>query len=306
VYLPVIARLKDAIATELSRDDPEALEPLLAETAAKYPGLGGLDSARADLSYYVEIRREARTRQSGRLFALLQKAHFVTPPFEQSLGGLIATGQLPSAELRREYDAATQNWKEGNLDAAVASLQKMASGPWGDEAAAECERRRAVSARFSAIVQMRTAGDYLDQLLAFAQSLDVEEDVYFVHTTADALQLRRDSVVAREQEAINRARMLWQEYRDSGGIDAAQRIDSAVSDSFRRRAQLLAEAQRAARQAFLISSLIDTTAAAQWSALRNEIESEVRQERSSLDELSNVLQPEPLKAKVALLGGSDG
>jgi hypothetical protein len=302
VYLPVIARVKELIASELSRDDPEALEPLLAEMSGRYPDLGGLDSVRQDLSHYIEIRQEARTRQSGRLFALLAKARLVTPPFEQSLRGLMETGQLPSTELLREYNVATQNWKDGHFDAESAALQKMTSGPWGDEAAAELERRRAVSARFPAIQQPRTAGDFLDQLLAFAQSLDADEDVYFVQATADDLKQQTDSVVAREQEAMNRARTLWQQYRRSGAIDVAQRIESSVSDQFRSRALLLAEAHRFAQQALLISSLLDTAAAAQWSMIQNEIETEVRQQRRSLCDLGNVLRPELLQAKLVLLG----
>jgi hypothetical protein len=305
VSLPVIARLKDAVAMQMNRDDPEALEPVLAEAAARYPDLGGLDRVRADLSQYLAIRREVRTGQSGRLFALLRTARFVTPPFEQSLDALTAAGQLPSAQLRRDYDAATQSWQAGDVDAAMASLQQMTSGPWAAQAVAESERRRAVSARFAAIGQMRSADD-IDAWLAFAKSLDADEDTYFMRATAGVLQARRDSVVAREQVAVSKARMLWQDYRDSGGIDAAQRTDSAVSDNFRGLAQQLAEAQRAVQQAWVIASLIDPAAAAQWSALRGEIEAEIQQQRSSLDALSHVLQPELLKAKLALLDGSNG
>jgi hypothetical protein len=302
VYLPVIERVKANIATELERDNPDALKPALDETAEKYPGLGGLDSVREDLARYIEIRREARTRKSGRLFALLRKARFVTPPFEQSFRALIESGQLPPADLLKQYDAATQAWTDGNLSEALAGLQKMAAGPWGEDAAAELARRRGVTARFAALQQSRNAGGFVDQLLAFRESLDADEDVYFVRATAADLNLQRDEVIARAQDDMNRARTLWQEYRSNGAIDASQRIETSISDQFRTRAHLLAEASRYAQQSFLIYSQVDAAGAAQWTAVRDEIESEAREQRSRLHDLSNVVEPALLKTKLALLG----
>jgi pSer/pThr/pTyr-binding forkhead associated (FHA) protein len=306
VYLPIIERVKANIVRELERDNPAALEPVLKETAEKYPGLGGLDSVRQDLARYIEILREARTRKSGRLFALLRTARFVTPPFERSFRALISSGQLPPTDLLQQYDAATQAWKDANFDEAFAALQKMTAGPWGEDATAELERRRGVAARFATIRQSRNAGGFVDQLLAFRESLDAEEDVYFVRATAAELNLQRDSVIARAQDAMNRARTLWQEYRSNGAIDASQRVETSISDQFRTRAGLLAEASRTAHQGFLIYSQVDAAGAAQWAAIRDEIESEAHEQRSRLHDLSNVVEPELLRNKLALLGEPNG
>jgi pSer/pThr/pTyr-binding forkhead associated (FHA) protein len=303
VYLPVIERIKANIATELERDNPDALKPVLDEIADKYPALGGLDSVREDLTRYIEIRREARTRESGRrLLALLQKARFVTPPFEQSFRALIESGQLPPADVLEQYDAATQAWTDGNLSESLAALQKMTAGPWGKDAAEELERRRGVTARFAALQQSRNADGFVDQLLAFRETLDEDEDVYFVRITAGDLNLQKDKVIARAQDDMNRARMLWQEYRSNGAIDASQRIETSISDQFRTRAHLLAEASRYAQQSFLIYSQVDAAGAAQWRGVRDEIESEARDQRSRLHDLSNVVEPALLKTKLALLG----
>jgi len=302
VYLPVIERIKASIATELERDTPETLGPLLKETAEKYPGLGGLDSVSQDLARYLEIRQEARTRKSGRLFALLQKAHFVTPPFEQSFRALVVSAQLPPADLLRQYDAATRAWREGNTAEAFAALQKMTGASWGEEAARELERRRAVTDRFAAIQQSRNSGDFVDQLLTFRESLDADEDVYFLRASTAELSLQKVAVIARAQDAMNRARTAWEEYRSNGTIEAAERIETSISDQFRKRASLLAEASRYAQQGYLIYSQVDAAGAAQWAAVRNEIESEAREQRGRLHDLSNVVEPELLKNKLALLG----
>jgi len=178
----------------------------------------------------------------------------------------------------------------------------MTTGPWGEDAAKELGRRRAVTDRFAAIQQSSNARDFVDQLLAFRESLDADEDVYFVRATAAELYLQRDSVIARAQDAMNRARMSWQKYRSNGTIDAAERIETSISDQFRNRASVLAEASRYAQQGFLIYSQVDAVGAAQWAAIRDEIESEVREQRSRLHDLSNVVEPELLKNKLALLG----
>jgi hypothetical protein len=302
VYLPVLERVKASIATELARDNPDALVPLVKETVEKYPGIGGLDSVSQDLARYIEIRREAGSRKSGRLFALLQKARFVTPPFEQSFRALSQSGQLPPAELLQQYDAATRAWKDGNSGDAFAALQKMTAGPWGEDAARELDRRRAVAERFAALQQARNAPDLVDQLLAFRESLDADEDIYFVRATAAQLNLQKDSVIARALQALSRARSSWQEYRSDGAIDASERIETSISDQFRNRASLLAEASRNAQQGFLLYSQVDAAGAAQWAAIRDEIEAEAREQRSRLQDLSNVVEPELLKAKLALLG----
>ena len=305
VYLPIIERLKGNIEIELQRDDPEALLPLLKETAAKYPGLGGLDRVRQDLASYIELRQEARTRKSGRVFALLAKANFVTPPFQQAAHALAENGQLPPAALLQQYAAATQVWKDGNSEAALADLQKMTSGPWGDEVSKELERRQHVAGRFAELQQSHEANDYVDQLLAFRESLDADEDVYFVRATAADLNQQKDAVIALAQDAMNKARTLWEEYRSKGAIDAAERIETSISEQYRTCAHLLAEASRYAREGISIYAQVDPAGAAQWTGIREEIESEARQQRGRLNDLSNVVEPELLKTKLALLGDPD-
>ena len=304
VYLPVIERLKANIATELGRDNPDGLTLVLQETAQKYPGLGGLDSLRQDLTRDIEIRREARTHESGHLFALLDKGQFVTPPFQQSLGALTDGGLLPPADLLQQYDAATRAWKDGNFTESLDDLQKMSAGRWSEDIAHELERRRGVTARFVAVQQSRNTDSFVDQLLAFRQSLDADEDVYFSRATADDLNTEKDTVIARAQEAMNRARALWQQYRSTGAIDASERIETSISDQFRTRAKLLADASKYAEDSFQIYSLVDPAGAAQWAAIRGEIQAEADQQRSRLHDLSNVVEPALLRTKLALLGDS--
>ena len=302
VYLAAIERLKASIAAELERDNPQALVAVLKETAEKYPGLGGLDTLRQDLARYIEIKKEARTRQSGRLFALLLKTRFTTPPFQEGLRTMAAGRQLPGEDIVQQYAAATQPWKEGNAAESLTGLQKIAAGRWSDALAGELERRQAVMAQFAALQQSRATSGYAEQLLAFRASLDPDEDIYFAHATQADLESQKDKALVRAQESMNRARALWQEYRNNGVIEAAQRVETAISTTFRTRARLLSEATRQAQQATQIYAQVNAVAPAQWSTIRDEIRIEADQQRNALLELRNVLAPELLKAKLALLG----
>ncbi|HSV45157.1 MAG TPA: FHA domain-containing protein, partial [Ramlibacter sp.] len=242
VHLAAIERLKATIAAELKRDRPEALEPVLKEVAEKYPGLGGLDSVRQDLDRYTELRAEARAAKAGRPFALMRKARFATPPFQERFRALAASGQLPPADLVQKYEAATKMWNDGQADASLAALRQMATGPWAAAVARELERRQAIVAQFAALQPSRAASGYPEQLLAFRLALDPEEDAHFARATQADLDQHKDKVLARAQDAMNRARMLWQDYRSQGAIEAAQRSETALSGPFRARARLLSEA----------------------------------------------------------------
>jgi pSer/pThr/pTyr-binding forkhead associated (FHA) protein len=302
VYLAAIERLKASIAAELNRDNPQALVTVLKETAEKYPGLGGLDNLRQDLARYIEIKREAGSRKSGRLFALLVKARFVTPPFQEAFRALAAGRQLPGQELIQQYATATQPWKDGKATESLAGLQKIAAGPWAEAIAGELDRRQTVMAQFAALQQSRGASGYAEQLLAFRAVLDPDEDVFFARATQADLESQRDNALVRAQESANRARAAWQEYRNNGVIEAAQRVETTISNTFRTRARLLSEARRHAQQAAQIYAQVSAAAPAQWSTIHDEIRIEAEQQRTALLELRNVLAPELLKSKLTLLG----
>lgn len=317
VYLAAIDRLKAALTTELGRDNPEALVPVLQEAAEKYPRLGGLDSVRGDLARYIEIRREARggpSGQSGRLLALQSQARFTTPPFQLSYRTLLASGQLPPADVVKQYDAATQAWKEGQTSQALAALQKMAVGPWGQAATQALERKQSIAARFAALQQARATsaniGSYVEQLLAFRALLDADEDAYYARATQADLEQHKDQLMALAQDDMNRARASWQEYRNTGAIEASQRIETTISVPFKTRARLLSDAGRYAQQGAQVYAQIysqkqapgDAAGADRWAAIRDEIRAETQAQRSALQDLRNVLEPALLKSKLALLG----
>jgi hypothetical protein len=275
---------------------------VLKDVAEKYPGLGGLESVRQDLDRYLEIRSEARAGKSGRLFALMLKARFSTPPFQERFRALAASGQLPPADLVQKYEAATKAWNDGQANASLAALRQMATGPWAGAFSRELERRQAVVTQFTALQQSRGASGYAEQLLAFRLALDPEEDVHFARATQADFDQQKDKVLARAQETMNRARMLWQDYRNQGAIEASQRSESAISGPFGTRARLLADASSSAQQAMQMYAQLGAASPEESATIHGEIKAEAQLQRSALRELRNVLDPELLKNKLALLG----
>ena len=302
VHLGVIERLKSTIVAELKRDRPEALEPVLKEAAEKYPGLGGLDAVRQDLDRYLDIRSQARAGTPGRVFALMSKARFATPPFQERFRALAASRQLPPPELVQKYETVTGAWKGGQSEASLASLRQMAAGPWAGTLLREADRRQSVLTQFSALQQARGAAGYPEQLLAFRLALDAEEDVHFARATQADLDQHKDKVLARAQEAMGRARTLWQDYRKQGAIEAAQRSETSISDPFRARARLLADAASSAQLAAQLLAQLGATLPEESAAIHADIRAEAQQQRNALRELRNVLDPELVKNKLALLG----
>jgi pSer/pThr/pTyr-binding forkhead associated (FHA) protein len=302
VYLAAIDRLKASLVAEVARDRAEDLMPVLKEAAEKYPGLGGLDGVRQDLARYIEIKREARARKPGRLLALMLKARVVTPPFRDSIQAMTASGQLPPADVMRNYEATVKAWKDGNTAQALAGLQAMVTGPWAEAAATELQRKLAVSAQHASLQQARATNGYADTLIAFRESLDADEDVFFLRATQAELEQNKDKVVARADGLMSRARALWQEYRRNGGISAAQRIETTVSSGFRTQARALADARQNAQRAAQLQTLLGAAAADPSAVVRDEIQAEAQLQRTALQDLRNVLDPQLVKDKLTLLG----
>jgi pSer/pThr/pTyr-binding forkhead associated (FHA) protein len=302
VYLPAIERLKAAISSELERDSAPAVVAMLDAFASKYPGVGGTDVLRQDLARYIGLHNEARTPRSGRLFAALQQARFATPPFQDAYRTLAAQRQLPPPALVEQYAQTTLAWRDGRAGEALAALRRLATGPWADALGREFERRQAVLTQHTALQASRDTIGYGEQLLAFRATLDADDDIFFMRATQADLERHKDKALARASEAMNKARVLWQEYVDGGAIEARQRAETAISTTFRARARLLAQARALAQLAAQTTTQLGATAPPSWRAVADEIDAEALQQRSALQELRNVLEPALLKDKLALLG----
>jgi pSer/pThr/pTyr-binding forkhead associated (FHA) protein len=303
VYLPAIARLNAAIATELPRGNFDTLRAMFSDYADKYPRLAGLDQLRADLQQYAALAGEARARKLGLLLALMKSAHFATPPFQQQYRQFAAT-QLPSDEVIRQHDLVAAAWQRGDGQQALAGLQSMPPSPWSDVLAQEQTHKQAVLDQFGALQKARGTKNYDEQLLTFYGALDPVDDAWFVQAIGADVSSIRDKALARAQDWLTRAQALWRQYRENGAIGGAERLEAGISATFRSQARLLSDAQSNAQQGMRIYTQLHADHSGDWDSLLASINAEVELQRRSLQELRMVLDPDLLRAKLTLIGGT--
>jgi hypothetical protein len=302
VYLAAIDRLNGTIRTELARDKPDALPPVLDDYAQRYPRLAGIDRVRQDLRQYTDLLNAALSRQLTPLLAMLKSARFSTPPFQAQFQQLAAS-RLPSSDVIARHDAVTAAWRRGDAQQALDGLQAMPAGPWSDVLAAELAHKKALLDQYAQLQKTHGDKDYDQRLLSFYASLDPATDVWFLQSIQKDVAALHDKALARAQDLMLRAQSLWKQYRAGGSIGGTQRLEAGISPGFRSEARLLSDAQTSAQQGMRIYTQLKADHPADFDRLLADIEAETNLQRRSLTELRMVLDPGLLKAKLALIGG---
>ncbi|VVE50062.1 FHA domain-containing protein FhaB [Pandoraea terrae] len=301
VYLAAIDRLNTAIATELGRDQPEALQPMLADYSTKYPRLAGLDRVQEDLRQYTQLINALRARALGPLMAQVGKSSFSTPAFQEQFRKLAAS-RLPAPDVVRQYEAVARAWQKGDSATATSELAQLNAGPWAGDQAKDLAHKQAVAAKYAAVQKARGTAGYDDLLLDFYALLEPAQDSYFAAAVDADLGAIRGTALKRAQAQMNRALVAWRQYRNNGAIGSEARLESGISAKFRAQAHLLSEARDDAQQGMRIYAQLKSGDAEQWRNVEDEIKAEVELQRRSLLELRSVLEPGVLTAKLALIG----
>jgi pSer/pThr/pTyr-binding forkhead associated (FHA) protein len=303
VYLAAIERLKASIDKALAPGgDPDALSGEIADYADKYPRLAGLDRVQDDLRQYLALKHADQSRELGPLIDAMQKARFTTPPFQAQRRELEANG-LPTPDVVQRYLAVSDAWRNGKTEPAVTGLRSMASGPWADAVSVDLAHKQAVASQFADLQKSRGAQGYDDRVLSFYESLDPVADAWFVNAIQPDLSALRQKALERANEGLNRAQTAWTQYRTNGAIGGDQRLETGLSDGFKKQAKLLTDAWLGAQRAAQLLRQLKADRSALADKLLAEINAEVDLQRRSLVQLSSVLDPGLLSAKLALVGG---
>ncbi|TDF67074.1 FHA domain-containing protein [Cupriavidus sp. L7L] len=306
VYLAAIGRLDTSIATELGRDRPEALQPVIADYREKYPRLAGLDQVQADLDRYTALLQALRARRPGTLVARLADSRFATPPFQAQFAQL--SPRLPPPEMATQYASAASAWQQGDSNTALAGFRRIQGGAWSDDLARDLAHKQKVAAQFAELQAARGSKGYEDRLLGFYAMLDADEDKFFASAVEADVNGVRDSALRRARELMGSAVAAWKQYRSNGVIGSEQRLEPGISPRFRAQARLLSQAQDDARQGMRIFTQLragESADLAQLAKVEEEIRAEADQQRHALRELRTVLDPAVLKTKLELIGGED-
>lgn len=300
VYLAAGDKLKQRVEAALATGDAAALRNELADFAQQYPRLGGIDTLRADLEQYLVIEMAVDEGELVRAAELVQRSEFTTPPFQRQVQAL-QSRTLPSADILEAYAAAASDWRNGELERALNQLERLRNQPGGDSAARQLQAKRQLISDYATLQRYRGGPEYGDHLVRFYSRLDPDRDRHFVAALSRDFRDHKGAARQRADEAWQRADRAWRDYRERGGIRGLLRLEESVSDEFEQKSVLLRDAYSSAATGRQMYRLLDVREDAEQASLYADIAAELNLQRRSLEQLSMVLPPALLDAKLALL-----
>jgi pSer/pThr/pTyr-binding forkhead associated (FHA) protein len=295
-----IERLLETIDEKLRADDASSLKEIFVEFQDRYPRIVGIEELRSDLDSYLLLDEEIRSKSWIQAYRTVSADDYQTPVFREQIT-LVREEVLPPADIVGLYDDAERGWQNGELDRAMAALESLSEQRWGEVAEQRLQHKRRVRQDFEALNQSKGHAGYQEQLMAFYNTLDPEQDVYFLSAIQEEFQLHRKKALAEAQRAFVAARGAWDKYQADGGIRGLHRLQARVSQTYRRLAKLLTESYENITRGLGAHNLLREDYAAEWDGLYVKILNEVRLQRRSLTELAMVLEPSLKQAKLDLL-----
>jgi pSer/pThr/pTyr-binding forkhead associated (FHA) protein len=310
--LAAIKRLVKTVSDTLAEGDPKTLPSVLNDFAAHYPRIAGLDKLRDDLACYLRVEAARNDENLLEAQRLARESQFQTKPFRARIELLLKTA-LPSDAFVARYDRAREAWRQGRLDEAIAALEGLAQGPWGQVAKRQLQHDQKLKADYERLLAGKGQAGYEDRLLEFHKEVSPTQDVYFVEALANDFRVHRAMALKEAQSSFVGAQQAWEKYQSQGGIDSFQRLAGNVSSQFRASAGSLSRGYQRITHAVAVYELLGMNPPADWQELKTQITNEVRLQRRSLAELAMVLEPALRKAKLdllptsqALAGGNEG
>lgn len=305
LYLKSIENLKATIREKLRDDSGEDLTVVLKEFKERYPTIVGVDGIEQDMEHYLVIQKAIREKNILKVLRTLETVTFTSPPFQEKAQEWVDK-ELPSADIARAYLQASNAWRSGATAKAIAILEPLTEQAWGEVATRTLKRYKQVTADFNALQAMKSDKDFGDRLLNFHTSLDPVEDMFFLSAIEADFKKYKDKALSNAEESFKLARRSWDEYRENGGIAGLLQLETTVSRTFRQQAQRLVGACNYAVSGTRIYDALRLEYPSEWKVMNDQIHSEIRLQRQSLNSLSIVLSPPLMRTKIDLLTGSQG
>jgi pSer/pThr/pTyr-binding forkhead associated (FHA) protein len=300
VYVKAIAELKSAVRARLESRDTAGIRTLLGEFAVSYPRVGGLDALQQDLENYVVLADHVQRRELAEVVEKRSTLRFRTPIFASHVGSWLDR-TLPPPAIAARYTEAAESWRRGNQAQAIEALQPLTEGQWGDVARRQIAHYQKIGADFEQLQASRERQGYRDRLIEFRASLRTPADEYFVRAIQADFASTREQRLAELALTLKRVRSQWEAYQGAGGIPAVVRVERNVSQRFAQQARRLSAVHADVAAGSRMYRLLDAPPPPEWSALAQEVINEAKRQRRWLQDLSIVLEPAQLRAKLQLL-----
>lgn len=304
LYVAAIENLKLEIDRLLDHEQFDKLNQRLVEFKDKFPDLRGVDDLLQDLESYRLLQESITQHRWVDAIELVDSARFVTPIFLQRSEN-IRNLSLPPLEIAQLYKVSTEYWLAGDGEQSLQRLEPLIAGKWQAFFQSAYEHRRSVWDQYLEIKSHTDTDKAGVGLFTLFQSLDTDEDIYFVEALLQAYQDGFTQAKATADEAILSAEKAWNDYLSKGRISGLERLESSISDHYRRQAERLSTALRESSRGIETYRILDSIPAAETKQLHLDIVRESRLQRRSMDELKMVLKRDLYDKKIALLPVTD-
>ena len=316
VYLPAIAQLNQTTQSKLNAGPAGALKAIYTDFLQQYPRVAGFDALQDDLKNYLLMARLLENSASAnkastainissadeveKIKQAFGNRTFMTPPFKAKVEQLRAQ-YLPSRALTQSLENASKAWREGELAQTISILEKLNSHDSGVLLGRQLAHKRQLVSAYDALMAAQGSENYDRLLIDFHSRLNAEDDVFLLQAIQEDYKRLGDNTLKSAEQAWLSAQRQWDAYLVQGGILGAQRLEAKLSAHFREKAYLLIDANVQAHQAQKLSARLKHKVSAARHALHQKVVAEAELQRRSLKQLSMVLSPNLLAAKLNLL-----
>jgi hypothetical protein len=138
-------------------------------------------------------------------------------------------------------------------------------------------------------------------MLSFHGALIPGEDDVFLKLIEQDFEKIEKEELKKSQALFLEAQANWDKYLQGGGISGLLRLETKVSQEFRKKVGLLRSAFEDFCSGTRIYGLLNKELPAQWKTLEKDILEEVQTQRLRLDDLKNVLDSAVASEKLNLL-----
>ena len=300
LYLKAINRLKKDIERKLDENRAEDISVEIAKFEKKYPKITGLQELRGDLANYLTLQKATTEKNLTEMLRLRDIMNFQTPIFALRSENMM-TSALPPKNIITEYQQALEAWRTGEADQAIAILESLTQGAWGEVVADKKEHYQNVLRDFQALQEVRGKADYGDRILEFYGTLDPVGDIFFIDAIAADFRIHKGKALVKADEAAKVAKQQWFDYRKNGGIGGVARVENTISNNYREQAQRLMVAYDNVSRSAKIYYALELKYPTGLKQLSDKILEESKRQRKWLNDLKVVLEPSLLQAKLELL-----
>jgi len=299
-YRPLIdldRRLNEA----LERNDVDAAARVIDAFTDEHPRFADGGSLTRDLERLRRLHAHVAAGRWTEGYRQLHEEGFGTAAFA-AYGSELGRRLLPDAATMARLEEVKRRWHEGELEGALAELERLSRGPWANLGGQLAERYRQLLSGYEDLQAARGRADYATRLFTYYGTLRESEDGHLLAELEQEFRNHAEDAVRRAGGYLAEAEAAWSAYRRGGGIQPEHRLQERVSADFSTLAGRLSQAVEGLRRCRRIHDQVSRPLPAAWTDLEAEVTREVAFQRGQLRSLA-FHEPEVQRRMLDLLPG---